>query len=67
VEMGPDPKTNALQNASAFNAFVGANAMSVCELSVALDTSQEKVVELEEVLRTQRDNMTIEFKREANT
>jgi hypothetical protein len=65
-KVGPDPKTNAIENASSLNVFAGANAVSVCELSVALDTSQEKVVELEEVLRTQRDDMNVEFKREAS-
>jgi len=62
-----DPKDKALQTALALNAFVRENAISVYELVVALDTSQDITIDLEEVLRTKRDNITDEFKREVST
>jgi hypothetical protein len=46
-----NPKDNYLQISLALNAFAGENAMSVYELVVALDTSQARVVELEEMLK----------------
>jgi hypothetical protein len=50
-----------LKTASSLNSFAGANVMSVYELGIALDTSQARIVELEEVLRTQRDNMIDDY------
>jgi hypothetical protein len=63
---GPYPKENAIQTSSSLNAFAGENSMSVYEIGcTALDTSQAKIVELERVLNTQRDDITTEFEKEA--
>jgi hypothetical protein len=38
--------------------------MSIYELSIALDTSHARIIELQEVSRTQRENIIEELKRE---
>jgi hypothetical protein len=54
---GPDPKYNSIQNYASLNAFVVEIVMYVYELVSTLDTLQVKVVELEEELRTQKENI----------
>jgi hypothetical protein len=41
--------------------------MLVYELVVAIDTSQARIVEMEKVLRIQRDNIIDQWKREVST
>jgi len=42
-KVGPDPKENGIHNSSTLNAFSGANAILMYELSEALDISRTRV------------------------
>jgi hypothetical protein len=64
-KIGPDPRENSIQTASALHAFAGENAMSVFEVATTLDTAHAKIVELERKLSTQQDDISVEFHRAA--
>jgi hypothetical protein len=66
-KQGPDPKDNALQASSTLNAFVGANVMSVYEVTTTLDTTKVRIVELEASIDTIKENVASEFRKEATT
>jgi hypothetical protein len=61
VEIGPDPEENVVQAASSLHAFAGLNASSVLEVTNTLSTTQNKITELEEELKTVKDKLTVEF------
>jgi len=64
---GPDPNDNALQASSTLNSFIGANVMSVYEVKTTLDTTKERIVELEASIDTIKEDVASEFKKEATT
>jgi hypothetical protein len=60
---GHGPKYNALQKASTLNAFVGANFLSVYDVTGSLDTAKTRIVEIEANMRIIKDTLTNEFRK----
>jgi hypothetical protein len=60
-ELGSDPKENSIHATYVLHAFAGENTMSIYEVTIALDTAQAKIVELEKKLSTQQEGISVEF------
>jgi hypothetical protein len=59
-KVGPDPEENMVQAASTLNTFAGLNASSFLEVTNTLNTTKNKVVELETELKGVKEKFTID-------